>query len=99
MAVLTLARRNADAKNILKSLEENLVQTDDGTAYLPTTGLFIRRAQVEAQALLILALQRLNPQSPNLPKLVNHLILMKRGTSWLDVQCTSHAILAPSARQ
>ena len=94
VAVLTLARRNADAKNILKSLEENLVQTDDGTAYLPTTGLFIRRAQVEAQALLILALQRLNPQSPNLPKLVNHLILMKRGTSWLDVQCTSHAILA-----
>lgn len=92
--VLTLARRNADAKTILKSLEENLVQTNDGTAYLPATGFFIRREQVEAQALLIMALQRLNPQSPNLLKLVNHLILMKRGASWLDVQCTSHAVLA-----
>ncbi len=94
LAVLTLARRNADAQIILKSLEENLVQTNDGTAYLPATGFFIRREQVETQALLILALQRLNPQSPNLPKLVNHLILMKRGSSWLDVQCTSHAVLA-----
>lgn len=92
--VLTLARRNADAQTILKSLEENLVQTNDGTAYLPATGFFIRREQVEAQALLILALQRLNPKSHNLPKLVNHLILMKRGASWLDVQCTSHAVLA-----
>lgn len=94
LATLTLAQRNSDAQKILKSLEENLVQTNDGTAFLPAAGFSVRREQIEAQALLIMALQRLNPKSPNLPKLVNHLILMKRGASWLDVQCTSHAVLA-----
>lgn len=92
--ILTLAGRKADAMTIVKSLEENLVQTNDGTAYIPEEGLFRRRAQVEAQAMLIMTLQRLNPKSPNLPKIINHLILMKRGEAWPDAQSTSRAVLA-----
>lgn len=44
--------------------------------------------------MLIMTLQRLNPKSPNLPKIINHLILMKRGEAWPDAQSTSRAVLA-----
>ncbi len=93
-SVLTLGHHTSNAATIINSLEENLVQTNDNTAYIPESGLFRRRAQIEAQAMLIITLQRLNPTSPNLPKLINHLILMKRGEAWEDAQSTSHALLA-----
>lgn len=94
LSVLTHTGNNASARTILKSLEENLVQTKDGTAFIPENGLFHRREQVEAQAMLIIALQRLNPQSPNAQKVINHLVLMKRGEAWPDAQSTSRAVLA-----
>lgn len=94
VTILTLANRHDAARQIVKSLEENLVHTKDGTAYIQERGLYRRRAEVEAQAMLIMTLQRLNPQSPNLPKLINHLILMKRGEAWPDAQSTSRAVLA-----
>ena len=84
----------ASALKIVKSLEENLVQTKDGTAYIPENGLFHRRQQVEAQAMLVFALQRLNPASSNAQKVINHLMLMKRGEAWPDAQSTSRAVLA-----
>lgn len=92
--VLTHVGEKAAAQTILKSLEENLVQTKDGTAYIPEDGLFHRRQQVEAQAMLILAFQRLAPESPNAQKVLNHLVLMKRGEAWPDAQSTSRAVLA-----
>lgn len=92
--ILTHTGNNDSARTILKSLEENLVQTKDGTAFIPENGLFHRREQVEAQAMLIIALQRLNPQSPNAQKVINHLVLMKRGEAWPDAQSTSRAVLA-----
>ena len=94
VSILTLGHHTSQAATIIKSLEENLVQTKDNTAYIPEDGLFRRRVQIEAQAMLIITLQRLNPTSPNLPKLINHLILMKRGEAWEDAQSTSHALLA-----
>lgn len=97
--ILAQAGRVAEAKKIVKSLEENLVQTKDGTAFIAETGLLRRRAQVEAQAMLIMTLQRLNHTSPNLPKLINHLVLMKRGSDWPDAQSTSRAVLALLASQ
>ncbi len=92
--VLAHAGRADAANAIVKSLEQNLVQTRDETAYIPEDGLFRRREQIEAQAALILTLQRLNPKSRNLPRLINHLVLMKRGEAWPDAQSTSRAVLA-----
>ncbi len=92
--VLTYAGETSTAKKIIKSLEENLVQTKDGTAYIPEEGLFHHREQVEAQAMLIIALQRLNPDSENLQRIINHLVLMKRGEAWSDAQSTGRAVLA-----
>lgn len=97
--ILAQAGREAQAKKIVKSLEENLVQTKDGTAFVAETGLLRRRAIVEAQAMLIMTLQRLNHASPNLPKLINHLVLMKRGSDWPDAQSSSRAVLALLASQ
>lgn len=94
MFVLAHVGESTAAATILKSIEENLVETKDGTAYIPENGLFHRREQVEAQAMLIIALKRLNPQSPNTQKIINHLVLMKRGEAWPDAQSTSRAVLA-----
>lgn len=95
-ALFTLAHvgETSSAQTVLKSLEENLVQTKDGTAYIPEDGIFHRRQQVEAQAMLVIALQRLAPGSPNALKVVNHLMLMKRGEAWPDAKSTSRAVLA-----
>lgn len=97
--ILAQAGRTAEARLIAKSLEENLVQTKDGTAFVAETGFLRRRALVEAQAMLIMTLQRLNHASPNLPKLINHLVLMKRGSDWPDAQSSSRAVLALLASQ
>ena len=97
--ILAQAGRTAEARLIVKSLEENLVQTKDGTAFVAETGFLRRRALVEAQAMLIMTLQRLNHTSPNLPKLINHLVLMKRGSDWPDAQSSSRAVLALLASQ
>ena len=97
--ILAQAGRTAEARQIVKSLEENLVQTKDGTAFVAETGFLRRRALVEAQAMLIMTLQRLNHASPNLPKLINHLVLMKRGSDWPDAQSSSRAVLALLASQ
>lgn len=92
--VLAHVGRADVAQAIVKSLEQNLVQTRDETAYIPEDGLFRRREQIEAQSMLVLTLQRLNPKSKNLPRLINHLVLMKRGEAWPDAQSTSRAVLA-----
>ena len=92
--ILTQVGERKAAKEIVKSLEENLVQTNDGTAYIPEIDLFHRREQVEAQSMLIFTLQRLNPESENLQRIVNHLVLMKRGEAWPDAQSTGRAVLA-----
>lgn len=92
--ILAHVGRTDVANAIVKSLEQNLVQTRDETAYIPEDGLFRRREQIEAQSALILTLQRLNPKSKNLPRLINHLVLMKRGEAWPDAQSTSRAVLA-----
>lgn len=92
--ILAHAGRTDVANAIVESLEQNLVQTRDKTAYIPEDGLFRRREQIEAQSALILTLQRLNPESRNLPRLINHLVLMKRGEAWPDAQSTSRAVLA-----
>ncbi len=94
VSILTQVGEHEKAMGIVKSLEENLVQTKDGTAYIPETNAFRRREQVEAQAMLIFALQRLNPDSENLQRIVNHLVLMKRGEAWPDAQSTGRAVLA-----
>ncbi len=94
VSILTQVGEREKAMSIVKSLEENLVQTKDGTAYIAETNAFRRREQVEAQAMLIFALQRLNPDSKNLQRIVNHLVLMKRGEAWPDAQSTGRAVLA-----
>ncbi len=90
---MRLGERQA-AETIIKSVEENLVQKDDYTAMVVENGLFRSYQEFEAQGLLIMSLRQINPNSENINKLVNQLIIQKRGEAWPDRQITSRAVLA-----
>ncbi|MBQ3635043.1 MAG: hypothetical protein II951_05430 [Bacteroidales bacterium] len=83
------------AKIIIKSIEENLVQKDKHSAYIVENAMMMQRSrEMMAQSMMIITLQRMNPESKNLQKMVNHLILQKRGEAWPDRQNTARAVLA-----
>ncbi len=97
--ILTHVGEKEVAGIIVRSLEENLVQKDKYTAYVVEGGMYRRSTEIMSQSMMIITLSRLNPQSENLPKLINHLIVQKRGEAWPDVQSTSRAVLSLLASQ
>lgn len=86
--------KRAEAETIVESLEQNLIHLDNDMAYVAERSMIRLRIQMEAQAMMIMTLSRIRPQSANLPKLINYLVAQKRGEAWPDAHSTSTAVLS-----
>ncbi len=96
MAAVILNRigRTKDAQRLLRSVTENLVRPDEYTAHISLRGHFWYADQTFNHAMLIIAMNEIDVDKADQPRVMNWLLREKRSVHWNDTQATSRAVLA-----
>lgn len=96
MAAVILNRigRAKDAQRLLRSVTENLVRPDEYTAHISLRGHFWYADQTFNHAMLIIAMNEIDVDKADQPRVMNWLLREKRSVHWNDTQATSRAVLA-----
>jgi hypothetical protein len=96
MAAVILNRigRAKEAQRLLRSVTENLVRPDEYTAHISLRGHFWYADQTFNHAMLIIAMNEIDVDNADQPRVMNWLLREKRSVHWNDTQATSRAVLA-----
>lgn len=92
--VLNRAKETAAAQQIVHSLTENLVREGAHLAYTKSQGYHWYNNTLETQALLIQAINEIEPENIASMALRNWLIMQKRTQSWPTTKATAMAVFA-----